>query len=135
MDKAVTSAPYTDFIATLDTVQSQPLWDRYHLITTRQPQTRTGAHLWSWKTMEPLVQRAVDEVAMADAERQEHQQNQRADAGEFSRGGALGVVVQLQIEPGNELADPDHRVADGAHQPVRITEAEFDQKRQKGKRK
>jgi gentisate 1,2-dioxygenase len=69
MDQAVSPAPYADFIATLDTVQSQPLWDRYHRITTRQPQTRTGAHLWAWETMEPLVQRAVDEVAMADAER------------------------------------------------------------------
>ncbi len=69
MDQAVSPAPYADFIASLETVQSQPLWDRYHRITTRQPQTTTGTHLWSWATMEPLVQRAVDEVAMADAER------------------------------------------------------------------
>ena len=69
MDQAVSPARYADFIASLETVQSQPLWDRYHRITTRQPQTPTGAHLWSWATMEPLVQRAVDEVAMADAER------------------------------------------------------------------
>lgn len=69
MDQAVLTAPYADFIASLDTVQSQPLWDRYHRITTRQPQTPTQAHLWPWATMEPLVQRAVDEVAMADAER------------------------------------------------------------------
>ncbi|MES2281817.1 MAG: cupin domain-containing protein [Pseudomonadota bacterium] len=69
MDQAVSPAPYADFIASLETVQSQPLWDRYHRITTRQPQTPAGAHLWSWATMEPLVQRAVDEVAMADAER------------------------------------------------------------------
>lgn len=69
MNQAVASAPYADFIASLSKVQSQPLWDRYHRITTRQPQSPTPAHLWSWATMEPLVQRAVKEVSMADAER------------------------------------------------------------------
>lgn len=69
MDQAVSPAPYADFIATLDAVQSQPLWDRYHRITTHHPQSPAAAHLWPWATMEPLLERAVAEVAMADAER------------------------------------------------------------------
>jgi len=63
------TGPYADFIAALDTVRSQPLWDRYHRITTRQPLSATPAHLWPWSVMEPLVARAVSEVAMSDAER------------------------------------------------------------------
>ncbi|MES2412262.1 MAG: cupin domain-containing protein [Pseudomonadota bacterium] len=69
MNKAVSPAPYADFIASLDTVQSQPLWDRYHRVTTRHPKSPDAAHLWAWETMEPQIQRAVDEVAMEDAER------------------------------------------------------------------
>ncbi|MES2511224.1 MAG: cupin domain-containing protein [Pseudomonadota bacterium] len=69
MDQAVSPAPYADFIASLETVQSQPLWDRYHRITTRHPKSPDPAHLWAWETMEPQIQRAVDEVTMADAER------------------------------------------------------------------
>lgn len=69
MNSSTDPRPYADFIAALETVQSQPLWDRYHRITTRQPQSATPAHLWPWSVMEPLVARAVSEVAMADAER------------------------------------------------------------------
>ena len=66
---SVPPAPYADFIAALEKVQSQPLWDRYHRITTRHPKSLTAAHLWPWAVMEPLVDRAAREVAMADAER------------------------------------------------------------------
>lgn len=61
--------PCADFIAALTAVRSQPLWDRYHRITTRQPLSATPAHLWPWRVMEPLIARAVSEVAMSDAER------------------------------------------------------------------
>ena len=67
-DKAAL-APYASFISDLDAVQCQPLWDRYHRITTRQPQSTQAAHIWPWATMQPHVERAVTEVAMADAER------------------------------------------------------------------
>ena len=60
---------YTSLIGALAQVQSQPLWDRYHRITTRQPTSPTPSKLWTWQSMEPLVARAVAEVAMADAER------------------------------------------------------------------
>lgn len=63
------SPPYADFISSLASVQSQPLWDRYHRITTRYPQSPVATHLWAWATMEPQIARAVAEVSMADAER------------------------------------------------------------------
>ncbi len=69
MNETVSPAPYADFVASLGAVQSQPLWDRYHRITTRHPKSPDAAHMWRWAVMEPQVERAVAEVAMADAER------------------------------------------------------------------
>ncbi|MDB5964896.1 MAG: hypothetical protein JWQ72_1396 [Polaromonas sp.] len=69
MNPSTSTVPYADLIASLAEVRSQPLWDRYHRITTRQPQSATAAHVWPWATMEPLVGRAVSDVSMADAER------------------------------------------------------------------
>lgn len=69
MNPSIAPTPYADLIEALDKVHSQPLWDRYHRITTRQPQSPAAAHLWPWATMEPLIGRAVSEVAMVDAER------------------------------------------------------------------
>ena len=61
--------PYAALIQSLEAVRSQPLWDRYHRITTRQPQSTATAHLWPWATMEPLIDAAVRDVSMEDAER------------------------------------------------------------------
>ena len=69
MNDTISPTPYADLIASLGTVQSQPLWDRYYRITTRQPASPGAAHIWPWAVMEPLVARAVAEVAMDDAER------------------------------------------------------------------
>lgn len=69
MPQSISPAPYAGFIDALQQVRSQPLWDRYHRITTRHPQSPTATHVWPWAIMEPLLDRAVSEVAMADAER------------------------------------------------------------------
>lgn len=63
------ASPYAGLIGALAQVRSQPLWDRYHRITTREPRTPGAAHLWSWSDMEPLIERSVNEVSMEDAER------------------------------------------------------------------
>ena len=68
MDTPLVS-PYAELICALAAARSQPLWDRYHRITTRHPQSPSGAHLWAWAEMEPLVQRAIRDVSMEDAER------------------------------------------------------------------
>ncbi len=61
--------PYAELIQSLGAVRSQPLWDRYHRITTRQPQSTAAAHLWPWATMAALIDAAVRDVSMEDAER------------------------------------------------------------------
>jgi gentisate 1,2-dioxygenase len=60
---------YADFIQALQAEAVQPLWDRYHLLTRRAPQALDAPWHWPWEVMEPLVQRAVREVSMEDAER------------------------------------------------------------------
>ena len=67
--QAITDSTYAELIEALASARSQPLWDRYHRITTRQPQSPGPAHLWSWAEMEPLVAQAVRDVSMEDAER------------------------------------------------------------------
>jgi gentisate 1,2-dioxygenase len=69
VNETISPPPYADFIASLGAVRSQPLWDRYHRITTRHPKSPDAAHRWPWAVMEPQISRAVAEVAMVDAER------------------------------------------------------------------
>jgi len=56
-------------IAALADCHAQPLWDRYHRITTREPRAPDAPMAWAWKNMLPLIERASREVAMEDAER------------------------------------------------------------------
>lgn len=60
---------YSDLVAALAAADAQPLWDRYMRITSREPKPRDVAHLWRWREMHPLIERAVREVSMEDAER------------------------------------------------------------------
>ena len=48
---------------------------------------------------------------------------------------AGAVAVQRAVEQGNQPADPDHRMADRADEPVRIAECQFGQQRQQGEGK
>lgn len=57
------------FLQALALADLQPLWDRYMRLLTREPVARDSAMAWSWKTMQPLIERAVAEVEMTDAER------------------------------------------------------------------
>lgn len=61
--------PYAELISALEGVRAQPLWDRYHRITTRQPMSPARAYRWRWSDMAPLVDRAIRDVSMEDAER------------------------------------------------------------------
>ncbi len=69
MDAASTDSPYAGMIAALAERHAQPLWDRYHRITTREPRAADAPMAWCWTDMEPLVERASREVALEDAER------------------------------------------------------------------
>ena len=69
MDTASSDSRYAGMIAALAQRHAQPLWDRYHRITTREPHAVDAPMAWAWSDMEPLVERAAREVAMEDAER------------------------------------------------------------------
>lgn len=69
MAAAPTKPDYASLIAALGVRHMQPLWDRYHRITTREPQPVDTPMAWAWRDMEPLIDRATREVAMEDAER------------------------------------------------------------------
>lgn len=69
MDVTPTKPDYAGMIADLAARQAQPLWDRYHRITTREPKAADAPMLWAWREMLPLIERASREVAMEDAER------------------------------------------------------------------
>src|SRR4051812_40992197 len=49
-------------------VSAQPLWDRYQRVNTREPEHYEPI-IWPWAKMAPLVDRAVREVSMKEAER------------------------------------------------------------------
>ncbi len=69
MDQSISGARYGDLVAALATVHSQPLWDRYHRLTRREPAAADKPWSWAWADMEPMIERATREVAMEDAER------------------------------------------------------------------
>lgn len=58
-----------DFIGALAQAGLQPLWDRYMRQLTREPRPRDSAMAWSWQAMQPLIERAIAETSMEDAER------------------------------------------------------------------
>lgn len=47
----------------------QPLWDRYMTLLTSEPSPVDWPLSWSWEGLQPLIERAVAEVGMEDAER------------------------------------------------------------------
>jgi gentisate 1,2-dioxygenase len=69
MDSVTDADRYAGMIADLAMHHVQPLWDRYHRLTTRAPVARDQPMAWPWHAMEPLIARASREVAMQDAER------------------------------------------------------------------
>ena len=59
MDAAQSDSRYAGMIAALAERHAQPLWDRYHRITTREPRAIDAPMSWAWSDMAPLVDRAV----------------------------------------------------------------------------
>ena len=66
---ATSADPYADFSNALEKVSAQPLWDRYGRVTRRSPAAADTPMHWPWAAMSPLIDRAVKEVSMQDAER------------------------------------------------------------------
>ncbi|MEO6625984.1 MAG: cupin domain-containing protein, partial [Burkholderiaceae bacterium] len=69
MNQAVAAPGGIDLVSALADCHAQPLWDRYHRITRRAPTAPDAPWHWPWDRMAPLIDRAVAEVSMQDAER------------------------------------------------------------------
>ena len=69
MDPFPSFAARSDLVGALEAAQAQPLWDRYTRVTRREPGAPDAPWCWAWSTMEPLIDRAMREVGMQDAER------------------------------------------------------------------
>ncbi len=69
MNQVTSSAAQADLASAIGAVAAQPLWDRYHRVTRREPAAADTPWRWAWSDMEPLVQRAAREVGLEDAER------------------------------------------------------------------
>ncbi len=61
--------PDADLIRTLEANDIHPLWDRYQGIIPIHPDATDDAMLWRWRDVEPLADRAADEVPVEDVER------------------------------------------------------------------
>ena len=59
---------------------------------------------------------------------------QRRGAGQLPRPRTGRFAIERAVEFADQAADPGHRMADGARQRLRITEAELDQHGEKRKR-
>ena len=71
MAKLVSTAERPDaaLIATLESRNFHPLWDRYKRITPIAPHATDAPFLWRWRDLEPLTARAAAEVPIDDVER------------------------------------------------------------------
>ncbi len=99
--------PLTDALAGANL---QPLWDRYMSLMTREPAPIDWPMLWSWESMRPLIERAVAEVGMEDAERRVLLFCHPAFAPNIWTTTNLSAGLQI-IEPGEHAASHRHTAA------------------------
>ena len=97
-------------IHTLADANLQPLWDRYMSLMTREPSPIDWPILWSWKSMRPLIDRAVAEVGMEDAERRVLLFCHPAFAPDIWTTTNLSAGLQI-LEPGEHAASHRHTVS------------------------
>lgn len=97
-------------VEALAKAQMQPLWDRYASQLTRQPAPIDTPMVWTWQAMQPLIERAVREVSMAEAERRVLLLTHPAFAPQAYTTTNLSGGVQV-LEPGEEADAHRHTVA------------------------
>jgi gentisate 1,2-dioxygenase len=99
-------ADYSSLIAALAEANAQPLWDRYMGLVPREPRPADAPHIWRARDMQPLIERAVREVSMDDAERRVLLLTHPAFGGSVATTTNLSGGLQI-IEPGERA--PAHR--------------------------
>jgi gentisate 1,2-dioxygenase len=104
------AAEKSAFLHALAAAHLQPLWDQYAELAPNEPRSINGPHSWRWHDTLPLIERAVREVGMEDAERRVLLLKHPAYAG---RGVATGIFTAgLQIlEPGERAQAHRHSLS------------------------
>jgi gentisate 1,2-dioxygenase len=97
---------YSSLIGALAQVHAQPLWDRYMGLVPREPRPADAPHIWRLAEMRPLIERAVREVSMEDAERRVLLLTHPAFGGSVATTTNLSGGLQI-LEPGEHA--PAHR--------------------------
>jgi len=95
----------TNFRSAMDSANVSALWER----TTRGgPPLNEGPHLWPWAELDPLLDEAVEQTDMDNAERRVLVLEHPAYRDTHRSGASLNMVVNLQILMPGESARP-HR--------------------------
>lgn len=106
----MSEGPRPPLVEALAEAGLQPLWDRYMQLLTRQPKPIDPPMAWSWSSLQPLIERAVAEVGMADAERRVLLFSHPAFAPNAYTTTNLSGGVQI-LEPGEHADRHRHTVA------------------------
>lgn len=101
---------YADLIASLAAVGSQPLWDRFKTLMTREPKAPDQPFIWPWAAMSPLVDRALAEVRMEDAERRVLLLTNPAFGGKVKTTTNLNAAIQI-LGPHEHAHEHRHRLS------------------------
>jgi gentisate 1,2-dioxygenase len=96
----------TPLIEAMAAANSQPLWLRFKGLVTPEPRPPDSPMIWPWSTMSGLVERAVQEVRMEDAERRALLLSHPAFGGAVDTTTTLAGALQI-LEPGESA--PPHR--------------------------
>ncbi len=103
------SAPETaalGLVEALARANTQPLWENYRRLNSREPHAADPPIQWQWAELQPLIERAAREVRMPEAERRVLLLTNPAFGGEAIT--TTNIIGALQIlEPGESA--PPHR--------------------------
>jgi gentisate 1,2-dioxygenase len=102
--------PDATLIATLESKNFHPLWDRYKTITPLQPRPKDSSFLWRWREVEPLTALAAAEVSIEDVERRAIIMVNPAFGGETLTTGNLLAAFTV-LEPGDRAVPHRHTAA------------------------
>jgi len=99
--------PDARLIADLERRNFHPVWDRFKKITPLHPKALDAPHIWHWRDIEPLLDRAVAEVPIEDVERRAIIMVNPAFGGETVTTGSL-IAAFTVLDPGDRARPHRH---------------------------
>ncbi|MGE4338320.1 MAG: cupin domain-containing protein [Pigmentiphaga sp.] len=99
-----------DLIAALERIHVQPLWDRFKSLMTHEPKAPDDPFIWPWASLQPMVDRALAEVSMTDAERRVLLLANPAFGGKVKTTTNLNAALQI-LGPHEQAPEHRHRLS------------------------